>query len=256
MVDLHALSPVEQHGGLWLKRDDLFELVGHRGGKVRTCWWLAQQGKVAGHEWLVTAGSRHSPQVAMVAAVGKALGLHVRVHVPTGPDTPELVQAALDGADVLRHKPGHNSVIVARAKADAKEFDATYIPFGMEHQAAVDLTSVQVGNLPAEAERLVIAVGSGMSLAGILYGMSLWRERMPLPVLGVVVGANPTKRLDHWAPPWWRARVELVPAGLPYSDHLEGVSIGHAPLDPVYEAKAARLLQDGDVFWLVGHRAA
>lgn len=46
-------TPIQSIGGIWLKRDDLFEIAGVRGGKVRTCWRLSQ-----GSVGLVTAGSR------------------------------------------------------------------------------------------------------------------------------------------------------------------------------------------------------
>ena len=48
------LTPIEEHGGFLVKRDDHFNVKGGSGcgGKVRTCWALAQ-----GAEGLVTAGS-------------------------------------------------------------------------------------------------------------------------------------------------------------------------------------------------------
>jgi len=49
--------------------------------------------------------------------------------------------------------------------------------------------------------------------------------------------------------------VELVEAGVPYSKHVHA-TLGGIPLDPVYEAKCAGMLQAGDLFWLVGHRDA
>ena len=35
VTDPEALTPVERRGDVWLKRDDLFELGGARGGKAR-----------------------------------------------------------------------------------------------------------------------------------------------------------------------------------------------------------------------------
>ena len=43
------LTPIEQHGPLYVKRDDLFEIAGVRGGKARTCWALAQGAKRSGN---------------------------------------------------------------------------------------------------------------------------------------------------------------------------------------------------------------
>lgn len=240
------LTPVERRGSVWLKRDDLFSVAGVQGGKVRTCWRLAQ--RAVG---LVTAGSRSSPQVNIVAHIAQRLGIPCRVHTPSGEPSPE-VQAAIDaGAERLAHVPGHNSVIVARAREDAAARRWTEIPFGMECQAAVDANRTQVANLPADVQRLVVPVGSGMTLAGILWGLVDCGRT--LPVLGVVVGADPEKRLDRWAPPQWRQMVELVPAGVEYDEHVQA-DVDGVVLDPVYEAKAVRFLRAGDCLWCVGIR--
>lgn len=63
------LTPVDKHGDYWMKRDDLYRVAGVCGGKVRTCWNLAQ-----GAKGLVTAGSRSSPQCNIVAHIAQKLG--------------------------------------------------------------------------------------------------------------------------------------------------------------------------------------
>ena len=84
------LTPVEQRGGLWLKRDDLYRFAGRCGGKVRTCRALAAPAAVG----LVTAGSRSSPQVEIVASVAAELGLRCRCQS----GRPALNRAAAGGA--------------------------------------------------------------------------------------------------------------------------------------------------------------
>jgi len=123
-----TLTPVQKVGNVWVKRDDLFEVAGASGGKARSCLALAKTAK----EGLVTAGSRHSPQVVIVARIGAAMGLPVRVHVPAGADTPETAMAEESGAEVIRHRAGYNSVICARAREDAAGRAWRLIPFGME----------------------------------------------------------------------------------------------------------------------------
>jgi len=249
-----ALTPVTwlPGPGLWLKRDDTFSVAGITGGKVRTCLALAAAGlpDVA----LVTAGGRHSPQVSIVARVGQLLGREVRCHVPAGQPGPELDDAVAHGASLVPHRPGYNSVLVARARADALESNACLIPFGMECREAVEQTAGQVANVPADVRRVVIPVGSGMSLAGVLAGRVA--QDMHWPVLGVVVGASPEARLDRWAPGWrWDGSVQLnwhpsdygTPARMPY---LAGIG-----LDPFYEAKCLPYLRPGDLLWIVGRRA-
>lgn len=247
--DPTAQTPVEFHGGHLVKRDDRFGIGRSAGGKVRSCLALA---RTPGCRGLVTAGSRHSPQVNIVASVGAMLGLPVRAHVPAGATTPELAAAAAIGAEIVGHRPGYNTVIIARAREDAAERGWVEIPFGMETPVAVEQTAAQVRNLPfGDFTRIVIPVGSGMSLAGVLRGL---REAgQDVPVLGVVVGADPSDRLDEHAP-GWRNQVRLVRSHLEYDSHAPVTTLGDLALDPIYEAKALPFLKDGDLFWVVGCR--
>lgn len=244
------VTPVQATTDGWIKRDDLYEYHGVRGGKVRTCLAIAQAAVAAGCGGLVTAGARTSPQALIVARVAAALGLACRVHTPTGPLGPEVVAAQAAGAEIIQHRPGHNSVIIARARADAAARRWAEVPFGMECDEAVRQTSGQVANVPAEARRIVMPVGSGMSLAGVLHGLAAAGRRTP--VLGVVVGADPQRRLAKYAPRDWRGRVTLVQAGVPYAKHLPGIEVGGVLLDSIYEAKCARFLRPGDLLWVVG----
>jgi 1-aminocyclopropane-1-carboxylate deaminase/D-cysteine desulfhydrase-like pyridoxal-dependent ACC family enzyme len=250
---LAAPTPVELRGGLWVKRDDAFDLGGVCGGKVRTCWALASDAVAAGAGGLVTAGSRASPQVNIVAHVARMLKVPCRVHTPTGALSPEVVAAREAGAVVVQHRAGYNNVLIARANEDARIRRWGLIPFGMECWEAVDQTARQVVNLPAEARRVVVAVGSGMSLAGILTGL---RDvgRGGLPVVGVVVGADPTARLEHYAPGHWRRTTTLVYSRTDYHKPASETDWHGLTVDAHYEAKALPHLRHGDVFWCVGIR--
>jgi 1-aminocyclopropane-1-carboxylate deaminase/D-cysteine desulfhydrase-like pyridoxal-dependent ACC family enzyme len=245
------LTPVEQRGDVYVKRDDLYSAAGAPGGKARTCLRLQRAGSPEAA--LVTAGSRGSPQVHIVALVANHASVPCRVHVPAAKGSyPELDAARELGAEVIEHRPGYNSVIKGRARMDAETTGATHIPFGMECWEAVEETAAQAYNLPYRANRIVVPVGSGMSLAGVLMGLRYYFIN-PVPVLGVVVGANPTKRLDKYAP-WWRHMCELVPAGTDYARPAEQTNWWGIELDPHYEAKAAPFVRPGDLFWCVGIR--
>lgn len=245
------ITPVEEHGGYLVKRDDLFRAGGSAGGKVRSCLALARSSPDA--EGLVTAAARHSPQAAIVAGIARELGLPCAVVHPdaAGELTPELVRAQQLGAELLAVRPGYNSVICARAREQAAARGWLEIPFGMECAEAVAQNARQARELPRGAPRIVVPVGSGMSLAGILTGMrdaGNWT-----PVLGVMVGADRSGRLDKWAPGDWRTRARLVHCGLPYQREVHA-QIGDIELDPIYEAKALALARPGDLFWIVGRR--
>lgn len=241
------VTPIQRVSDYCVKRDDLFQVNGAPGGKVRTCLALSR-----GADGLITAGSRSSPQVNIVARVGAFLGVPVRAHIPEGEMSPEVQSAALMGAEIIQHKAGYNSVIKSRAREDALKTGWREIPFGMECDEAVTQTRKQCANIPPDVFRIVMPVGSGMSLAGVLHGLDDI-GRNDVKVLGVVVGADPTERLEQYAPKNWKNRVELVKSPQDYHEkaasELQGIT-----LDFHYEGKCVPFLQKGDLLWVVGVR--
>lgn len=249
---------------IWVKRDDLFELGGAYGGKVRACDAIINAPvdpsatanlfsevptEVRG---LVTASSRKSPQAQIVARLGQHYKLPTRLHMPAakGPNTHEMDDIIKRSGELVQHRPGHNTVIIRRAKDDAEERGWLYIPFGMEHPVAIEATATQLENVTDDCNRIVMAVGSGMSLAGVLRGCREWA--WDVPIVGVVVGADPTKRLDKYAP-GWRRQVTLVDSHCDYHETCTD-RVADIELDPIYEAKVVRHLKPGDCFWVVGIR--
>lgn len=239
--DPDALTPVEQHGKVWLKRDDLFVWGGSNGSKTRATLALAR-----GASGLVGCAARQSSQNTRVARVAAELGLPCRVHCGIGEETEELRACRAAGAEVRQHKPARASVFKARARKDAEESGWTLIPFGAEAPETVDETRKQCQNVPLEKiRRVVVTVGSGMTLCGLLWGLP------ELPILGVCVGGDPTKRIDTYAPPGWRERVALGFSPLEFEQRVQA-SVGGVELDGMYEAKAAEQLRAGDLLWICG----
>lgn len=247
-----GLTPIEylEAERVYLKRDDLFCFAGVRGGKVRTAVELMKNSVGA-----VTAGSRKSPQVLIVGNIANELGIPCRLHTPSGelPDSMKELESAGGDCRFVQHKPGYNSVIIKRAKDDAEKRGWTNIPFGMECDEAILQTSGQVENIPPHIKRIVMPVGSGMSLAGVLHGLVKFK-RTDIGVRGIFVGADPVKRLDKFAPPGWRDMVELIKSELDYHVSAPACKIGEVDLDPIYEAKCLPYLEAGDLFWIVGIR--
>lgn len=274
---LTELTPVEKRGDIWFKRDDLFEYAGMKGGKVRTClaYILDEMATRKNHrkrgiKGVISGGSRSSPQVQIVGTLATDLGLEARLHLPKG-KLPSYIEKACKGHIVKQWFPGYNHVISARVNEDTQTLNESggnnewlEIPFGMELEKAVDLTAEQVKNLPFDDpafRRIVVPVGSGMTLAGIIEGLQLYGPTRSIPILGVVVGQDPSKRLDKWIPGRrgtnsWKDYVTLVNSEQDYHDPaptpdtiFKGID-----LDPIYEAKTVPLLEKGDLLWIVGHR--
>jgi 1-aminocyclopropane-1-carboxylate deaminase/D-cysteine desulfhydrase-like pyridoxal-dependent ACC family enzyme len=260
LVGMHygplEFTPVQRVGEYYVKRDDLCEVAGVYGGKVRACYALAKRAVDFGRNHLVTAGSRHSPQCHIVAAIGAHLGLAVTVHVPSGELGPEIEDAKRLGATVVQHKPGYNSVICKRAKDHGDQHRCYYIPFGMECVEAVRQTAGQVAlaSFPPAVKRIVIPVGSGMSAAGVVVGVRRLDRAFQVPIVGVQVGADPTQRLNLYAGRW-QDHLTIVKSAMRYEDHVDGAKLGDIALDPVYEAKCLPYLRPGDMLWVVGVRA-
>jgi len=250
VISPDRVTPIERRGDIWMKRDDLFEVRGLRGGKVRTCLHLATTGQGTR---LVTASSRHSPQAAITAAVASELGLSARAYVPAGDMTPQLEHAEALGCELVRVRPGYNTVVASRARVDAFDSRQTHIPFGMECEEAVEMTSRQVRYLPDFVRRIVVPVGSAMSLCGILRGLRRHGD-MDTRIVGVQVGADPLPRIERYADPFWQAQITIVKSPLSYHDAFPKPTLHGVTLDAVYEAKCIPYLQPDDLLWVVGVR--
>lgn len=248
VTDPQALTPVERRGRFWLKRDDLFEFGGARGSKARCAVALLRGARGA-----CVAGNRLSPMVSRVARVAHKLGVPCRAHVaPSKELSVEEQDAVAHGAELVKHRVAYLSALKSKARADAAARGWVEIPFGFECGEYLLQTRRQAANLPREAGRVVVTVGSGMALSAVLWGMI--DAKLSLPVLGVCVGADPLARLDRWAPWGWRRRVQLERSPVhfekPQPAALEGVA-----LDPHYESRLLPYLRAGDAVWLVACRA-
>ena len=98
-----------------------------------------------------------------------------------------------------------------------------------------------------------MATGCGMSPLGVLLGL---RDRkLNTPIIAVRVGADPTGCFKKYGPADWADQVTIVDVRdkYPYTKEVVGY-LGDILLDPIYEAKAAELLEPEDLFWIVGIR--
>lgn len=251
---LDELTPVEYYEdeGVWLKRDDMFEIYGVRGGKARSAYQVILELLEQGYKTIVTAGSRQSPQCEIVSFICESMGVDCKLFMPFGGDTSVITNIKNNShTEIIRVRPGYNNIIVARAREYAENRGCGYVPFGMECARNVEVTSEQVRNIPMECSRVVVPVGSGMSFSSIVTGMSKYGIEKPL--LGVRVGKDPTKIINEYAFGLDLMDYEIVESSVDYHEPVEAY-VGGYNLDPIYEAKCFEFLKRGDLLWVVGHR--
>lgn len=250
------LTPVEEHGGHLVKRDDLYSAFGAMGGKARSCQYLCERALESGLTGLVTAGSKKSPQIQIVSFIANHYGVPFHAHCPQGELGQELEVAKSNGAEIIQHRAGYNNVIIKRARDDAEAMGYAEIPFGMECWEAVYQTALQVRSLlepykQGKFSRIIMPIGSGMSLSGVMWGMLYWG--IDVPIVGVQVGGQYEKRLKTYAPASG-VSLSTEKSSYDYHKYYENNQIGDLKLDPIYEAKCLDFIQEGDLLWVVGIR--
>jgi hypothetical protein len=249
ITDPDTITPIEERGELFLKRDDLFECNGARGGKARALLALLKNAPGA-----VGIGNRLSPMLSRIARVAEYLNIPFVGHAAGSAKLSQVEEdAQAHGAELVKVKgTNYLSAVKARALRDAQERKWVFVPFGLECTEYFELTKIQTRNIPSETQRIVAAAGSGMTVAAICAGL---RERnLRTPILAVRVGVDPEPLLDRWAPKDWRDQISIVQAPSSFEQAETRKVWWGVELDPYYEAKAAAFVQPGDVFWLTAIR--
>lgn len=251
---LYKETPVEKHGGVFFKRDDLFEFAGMRGAKVRAALSLCLRARDAGFSSVVSACSRHSPQLAILGSVGGELGLSVVGFVAEGADTPVMLKAKKAGVDIRKVKVGYSAVVNARAREYAEERGFFLVPFGMADPVSVELTERQAatvfsGKGLGECRRVVIVAGSGVNMSGLLRGMACCGAGVP--VVGVLVGHDCRSYVSE-NQGGFKGVVSFVQSPFRYDECGLYSSVNGVEVDSRYESKVVQFLLPGDLFWVIG----
>ncbi|WP_213007103.1 pyridoxal-phosphate dependent enzyme [Paractinoplanes toevensis] len=172
---------------LWIKRDDLIGLGGG-GNKARKLGITCAEALAAGATTLITVGapqSNHARATAGAAARhGLACVLVLAGHAPAR-ETGNLLLDRLAGAEIVwsgERPPGEVAAEQAAARADS-----FLIPLGGSTPTSIQAYAECAGELTEQAEfdRVVVALGSGGTMAGLVLGLGADR------VLGVDTGAVP-----------------------------------------------------------------
>jgi len=272
------LTPVENHDGLWVKREDLYQgAFGVNGAKYRACQYLIGRAVAHGATRIVSAASVLSPQSAMASVVAKEVG--VQCHVIVGGTTPEkaipvhkpmrIAQAA--GATFSCIPVGYNPALQSAA-LHAVEDDlietSWRLPYGIstppdatqrDIELFLQVGAPQTANIPDEVETLVIPFGSGNTAAGVLYGLHDNRPRNLKRVVLIGIGPDRLQWVkDRLASLDWPlgltpegvelVHMQLHPWFSEYGDKMPGELDG-ITLHPTYEGKVVRFLDTAQPDW-------
>ncbi|PTM58712.1 1-aminocyclopropane-1-carboxylate deaminase/D-cysteine desulfhydrase [Desmospora activa] len=201
---LHPLPRLAQRlriGGLWVKRDDLTG-VALGGNKVRKLEFLLGEAKEAGCDVVITGGSPQSNHARLTAGAARRAGMEawlVFAGSRYGKEQGNLLLDRLMGARCFLSGVYGSEALLEAMKAKAQEAETEgkrpfVIPvggstvrgdYGYVHATEECVRQMEEQNL-SPFNRVVVAVGSGGTLAGLLVGKQLYPQ-LTEQILGVSV---------------------------------------------------------------------
>lgn len=283
MINYRELSPIEKHGEIWFKREDLFKPFLDfeiSGGKVRQCYALVEQNKeLIKKEYnstLITAASIHSPQSPIVARVAKEFGFKSIVGI--GNTTVEkavkenkaLQYSEEFGAEVvlLSKTQAFNNVLYSRLNTLVEETPMFKILFGYHiesnKESIVDIIAEQVSNIPDEINTLVVNLGSAVSFVGIMTGILKYERDfrvIAIQPFGYDRRKFIQKSMNYMKWEYWD-KFEYYMGSYPYSKVMIKEIDKDLELDGIYESKAYDLMLKENIvnpkkenvcFWVIGN---
>lgn len=225
---LTALTPWENRGGRWYKREDYCAPLGYgavNGAKFRQCLFLLERAASRGLPGITTGASVLSPQLPMSAVIAEHVGLPLRIYI--GGTTLDKavrhrnVQIALDhGAEFRTLKVGYNPALQSAVTRDVEDTGRYHLRYGISPDPEDDdilafhrIGAAQAANIPPTLRHLIVPCGSANSTISILLGLSEHPHNLEkLTLIGI--GPNRERliaeRLDLFA----RRLGTRVPSGL------------------------------------------
>ena len=179
---------------LWIKRDDLTDLGG--GNKVRKLEHLIGEAVAAGATVLVTSGGVQSNHARCTAAAAARCGLKATLVLGGAPITGRPGNLALDellGAELVLAHTASGAALdrIVEQVADrlrARGEVPAVLPFGGSSPVGARgylACAAELQEQAPDAAHVVVAVGSGGTMAGLVAGLG------PDRVVGIDVGAVP-----------------------------------------------------------------
>ncbi len=265
------LTPVEEHGGILFKRDDLYAPYGKHwitGGKIRQCRHLIESNldfiKSECGGTIATASSIASPQAPIVSRVAKEFGLKSIIGYGNSKNpTAQLAMAECDylGSELIQlsKTQGFNTVLYSKLKKLNQERPFFSVLFGYavhtHRESIVDQIADQIENVDCDV--LYVPMGSGVTLTGILEGRAKHDKQFK------IVGLQPFG--------YDRGKSVESMLGRPldwdnFTQHLGGFSYHRLvkknvgfELDMIYESKSFMMMErfmdpkQTNCFWVIGN---
>ena len=188
--EVDELTPVENHKGLYIKRDDLYKPFGDNtvnGGKLRQCYKLIESIKDK-YDGVISCCSIYSPQAPITSAVANYFGLKAVICYGATNESrlQELEMPRLArqyNADLrIISTSGIHKILYNKAKKIAQEENLFVVDYGFNIIDYPDIMfsaiSRQVENIPDELDNLVITCGSGITTTGVLLGLAKYRKKV------------------------------------------------------------------------------
>ena len=269
----YNLTPVEEHNGIYYKRDDLYAPYGDvNGGKVRQTIEIFEQCNLG--PGVIASTSVHSPSSTIFSRVAKEYDVPCIIAVggtkPENLDKLPMMRLCKHFGAEIRIVAGHGmkTAITARIREIQQEngyYNPDFSKHIYSHPELMFVNTQQVKNIPDELDVLVVPMGSGIQFANILKGLHE-HNKIVKRVIGVHVGPDRRKLVDSYLygeELVWEEKVkyeyELISTNSPYSKS-EIQWVGDIALDDIYEAKAHKWmlnninLDQKILFWCVGKR--
>ena len=264
-------TPIQELNGYRVKRDDMFQIGGILGGKLRQCMRVVYENlddiKENYNGGLISGSGLPSPQSVIVSSVANYFGLKCMISSPMYDNSKidfnriNVSLAQKLGATIYGCKNPNPSGY----KKDIKELNKVYgyyeIKFGMESSSVIDTTSYQVENIPNELENIIVICGSGLNLLGILKGIVRYKKEIR-NVYGITLSNffQENKKLYYdrlLDKQKYKGKLHIIRSPYPYQRLLD---VGVDYCDKTYESKSYKWMTDNikpsmeTMLWIVGVR--
>jgi D-cysteine desulfhydrase len=238
---------------LWIKRDDLTGL-GAGGNKVRKLEYLCGQATALGATALITSGAAQSNHARITAAAAARMGVKCALVLwGSAPSTMEgnLLLDVLAGAELVWAGDEPMDAVIGRTSDRLREQgEAPFVvPYGGSSpdsaRGYIDCATELLDQLPG-FDRVVVAVGSGGTMAGLVAGLGPERvgvDTGAVPDAGATVtgllagmpgaGGGEVQILGDYVGDGYSTIAPATRAALEMTARTEGIF-----LDPIYTGRA------------------